>query len=126
MPMNMREVTMPGLPVISGYGDGGFRVSGRWIKKSLILLPDRVESWDVADVAAITEVGLGPILDGAEDLEVVLIGCGAQVQPLPKFVREILEAAPFGYDLMDTGAACRTHNVLVAEERRVAAALIAL
>ena len=126
MPMNMREITMPGLPVITGYGDGGFRVSERWIDGSLILLPERAESWDVSDVSAITEIGLAPIFESADGLEVVLIGCGAQLRPLPKLIREMLEAAPFGYDLMDTGAACRTHNVLVAEERRVAAALIAL
>lgn len=126
MPMNMREITMQGLPVITGYGDGGFRVSERWVDGSLILLPERVEIWDVGDVSAITDVSLAPIFENAGGLEVVLIGCGAQVQPLPKSVREMLDAAPFGYDLMDTGAACRTHNVLISEERLVAAALIAL
>lgn len=126
MPMNMREITMPGLPVITGYGEGGFRVSERWIDGSLILLPERVDIWDVGDVSAITADSLAPIFELADGLEVLLIGCGAQLRPLPGPVREALEAAPFGYDIMDTGAACRTHNVLISEQRRVAAALIAL
>ena len=56
----------------------------------------------------------------------LLIGCGARIAPLPKAVRDGLREAGIGADTMDTGAACRTFNILVSEGRRVAAALIAL
>ena len=124
--MLMRENTVPGLPVITGYGDGGFRVSGRRIVGSLIIMPDRVESWDAQDMDSISLESLAPLLQTVEDIEVVLIGCGVRMSPLSAPVRAALEAAPFGYDLMDTGAACRTHNILLSEDRRVAAALIAV
>ena len=59
-------------------------------------------------------------------VDVLLIGCGARIAPIPKAVRDGLRKAGIGADTMDTGAACRTYNVLASEGRRVAAALIAL
>jgi uncharacterized protein len=68
---------------------------------------------------------LQPILAVRESLEVVLLGCGARLTQIPRELRQMLRQSGLAAELMDTGAACRTYNVLAAEERKVAAALIA-
>lgn len=68
----------------------------------------------------------GPILALGGKVDVCLIGCGRQLLPLPSALRAALKAAAVPHDLMDTGAACRTYNVLAGEGRAVAAALIAV
>jgi uncharacterized protein len=113
-------------PFIDGYGDGGFRIAGTLHRGSIFLLPDRVLAWAVTDFAAADADSLAPLLAGIGDTELVLIGTGARMTMLPKPMREVCRAAGLGVEPMDTGAAARTYNVLVAEDRRVAAALIAV
>ncbi len=60
------------------------------------------------------------------DVEILLLGCGRRMGILPPALRQGLRASGIVVDAMDTGAACRTYNVLLAEERRVAAALIGI
>ena len=78
-------------------------------------------SWEEADLA-----GLDPVINAAPKIEVLLIGCGPELLWVPDDIRAGLRAAGIVVDGMDTGAACRTYNVLLSEERRVAAALIAV
>lgn len=115
-----------GSPILTGYGDGGFRVSEQRVEGSILLLPERAERWDVSDFSKVTVESLALLIASASDFEILLVGCGARIQPLPKAVGDALSAAGISPDLMDTGAACRTHNVLVGEGRLVAAALIAV
>jgi len=61
---------------------------------------------------------------GSVDVEVLLIGCGPRMVLLPSALRRQIREAGIGMDAMDTGAACRTYNVLISEGRRAAAALI--
>jgi uncharacterized protein len=90
---------------------------------SLIVTPERiVADWRPARFADLTSADFDVVR--ALQPEVVLLGTGARLRfPTPEVMR-LLVAAQIGFEIMDTGAACRTYNVLVNERRRVAAALL--
>lgn len=112
--------------LIQGYGAGLFRISGEVHEGSILLFPDRVLAWPVADDSALTLESLGPVFEAEPSVELMLLGCGPRIVPVPAEIRAALKTAGIGVEPMDTGAACRTYNVLMAEDRRVAAALIAM
>jgi uncharacterized protein len=113
-------------PAIEGYGGGGFRVDGAVHKGSLIVLPTGILAWDVGDFAQIDEATLPPALLADANVELLLLGCGARLQMVPRALRDAIRAAGTVIEPMDTGAAVRTYNILLGEHRRVAAALIAV
>lgn len=112
--------------VIDSYGPGRFRVSSVLYETSVLIFPDRAQAWSVTEPDELTIDALAPVVDAVPPVEVLLIGCGPRMVLLPPDLRATLRDAGFSADVMETGAACRTYNVLLAEERRVAAALIAL
>ena len=109
--------------VVTGSGPGWVRVGQTEYRSNVILLPDAVvEGWAPDGFAALTEPDFAALL--AHTPETVLLGTGARQQfPHPRLLHA-LSAARVGVEVMDTRAACRTFNILVAEDRRVAAALI--
>lgn len=109
--------------VITAYGGGGFRVSGERQEGSIVVLSDRVLPWPVSALDQLTPAFFEDFIDS---IEVLLIGCGARFDVSPTATHETMARLGIAVDVMDTGAACRTYNVLVAEDRRVAAALIAI
>ncbi len=113
-------------PSIDGYGAGSFRLDGVVHKGSLIVLPSRVVEWAVTAFEQIDETSLPPALFGEAQVELLLLGCGVRMQLVPRTMREALRSAGTVIEPMDTGAAVRTYNVLLGENRRVAAALIAI
>ncbi|HUK10256.1 MAG TPA: Mth938-like domain-containing protein [Stellaceae bacterium] len=121
--MDLTPIIQRGRQVIESYGPGGFRVSGQAYASSILIFPDQTLRWDVGDPSAIKEADLAPVLSHG-GVEILLLGCGARLLPVPPALRQALKAAGIVVDPMDTGAACRTYNVLMAEERPVAAALI--
>ena len=112
-----------GVHQVRGYVPGQLRVNDRTHTASLILTATAlIEPWRPTSAADITSADLEPLLGLAP--EVVLLGTGAgQRFPGPEVLR-ILHEQRIGIEVMDTAAACRTFNVLVAEGRAVAAALI--
>jgi uncharacterized protein len=112
-----------GRQVIEGYGPRGFRVSGVTHKGAILVFPDKVESWMAATMAEVNFASFKPLLEHGE-VEILLLGCGKSIARLPEELRQALRQQGIVVDVMDTGAACRTYNVLLAEERRVAAALL--
>lgn len=116
----------PGRMLIEGYGEGGFQVSGERYGGSVIVLPEEVLSWDVSDFAAFGPDSLTELVGRQGEIDVLLLGCGPQIALLPRPLRESLRELGLTPEPMDTGAACRTFNVLITEDRRVAAALIAV
>ena len=112
--------------VIQSYGDGGFRINDRQFKGSVLVFPDRVAAWPVRSIAELTVESLAAVGDARPPVEVLLVGCGPALARIPDMVREAMRQAEIVIDGMDTGAACRTYNVLLSEDRRVAAALIAI
>jgi uncharacterized protein len=114
-------------PSIDAYGQGGFRLAGARHEGSVLILNDEPRSWDVSDVAGLTLGDLQPVLAaGAETVEFVLLGTGAKNALPPREVRDGLRAAGIGLEFMDTAAAAKLYNLLTAEGRRLAAALIAV
>jgi uncharacterized protein len=106
--------------VIERYGASGFQVSGVVFAGPVLIFPDRTILWDNA---APTLEGLAPVI--AEDgIELVLLGLGKRGAPVAPALRAALKTHGIGVEAMDTGAACRTYSVLLAEDRRVAAALL--
>lgn len=115
----------PGRHPIDGYGAGGFRFARMAHAGSILALPSGIRAWDVENLAGITAESLGPIIAETHDIEILLIGTGQRVAlPIHPFI-DLLRAAGLRPELMDTPAAARTYNVLLAENRRVAAGLIA-
>ena len=116
----------PGRAPIEAYGNGGFRFAGMSHKGSILCLPDGIRAWQISDIRALSLDDFRPVLTAGSGVGFVLLGTGrAQVFP-PRAIRQAFLDARIGLDPMDTGAACRTYNVLLAEGRPVAAALIAV
>lgn len=100
---------------IDGYGAGFFRVGGKAYDGAVLVLPKSVAPWGgYEDDAALL----------ALKVDVLFIGTGAETTHIPRELRMALEAAGIGVEPMASPAACRTYNVLLAEGRRIAAALL--
>lgn len=111
---------------LDAYGDGGFRMGGAFLNGSLLILPDRILTLEAATLDTVGIDDLAPLWAQRDQLDFVLVGCGAQIQALPKEFRARFEAHNLPIDFMDTGAACRTFNVLLGEGRNFGALLIAV
>lgn len=110
------------LNAFTGYGDGYVLLNGERRAASVLVLPARIEDWPVATFAALTEADFERIAALAP--EVVLLGTGARLRfPHPRLTAPLARAR-IGLEVMDLQAACRTFNILAAEERIVAAALV--
>lgn len=122
----MREAHFPGRPPIDAYGNGGFRFAGMSHRGSILCLPSGVYGWEPADRNAPATGDFAKLLAEAQDVEILLVGMGTDLKPLPAELRAALKDVRISADPMATGAAVRTYNVLLAEDRAVAAALIAV
>lgn len=92
-----------------------------------MILADVARDWPVTDLAALTPADFADIIAaGSRDVEFVLLGVGPSPAPPPKAVREAIQAAGMGLEVMDTATAARMYNVLAGEGRRMAACLIAV
>jgi uncharacterized protein len=111
---------------IEAYGNGGFRFGGMSHRGSLLCFPDGIWAWPVARVSEITLAALQPAFDHADVLDFFLIGGGRDPFVLPERLRARFRDVSLTVDAMATGAAVRTWNILLAEGRRVGAALIAV
>ncbi|MFA5950464.1 MAG: MTH938/NDUFAF3 family protein [Hyphomicrobium sp.] len=117
----------PRIAPIDAYGNGGFRFAGMSHKGSLLCLPSGIFEW--AGVGSIGDVSLQKlqkVLDDRQRVGLLLLGTGPELKRPSLDVRQAFVAASVGLEIMDTGAACRTFNVLLAEGRAIAAALIAV
>jgi uncharacterized protein len=123
--MDVTPLIPAGRQVIEGYSANGFRVSGALHAGSILVFVDHTELWPVSSLAEASLDAFAPVV-ARGDIEILLLGCGRRMGMVPPALRQGLRASGIVVDAMDTGAACRTYNVLLAEERRVAAALIGL
>lgn len=112
--------------LVAAYGDGGFRINDDRIEGSVLIVNGEASAWPVSGVDDIKDSSFDGIAKAEPAVELLLIGVGADLCLLPAGVREALEEKDLPFDVMDTGAAARTFNVLALEGRRVAAALIAV
>ncbi|MGH6926312.1 MAG: Mth938-like domain-containing protein [Propylenella sp.] len=116
----------PGRAPIEAYGNGGFRFADMSHRGSILALPSGIEAWPIREPAEIDPASLSRLFEEAATIEVLLIGTGDAMAPLSAETLSALQAAGLYPDPMSTGAAVRTYNVLLSEERQVAAALIAV
>ncbi len=124
--METTPAAAAGRQLIESYGDGRFRISGAVHEGSVLVLPERSLAWPVAAIEEISLDNLAPVIAVAAALEILLIGCGPRLAPVPEGLRQALRGHGLVVEPLDTGAACRTYNVLITEDRPVAAALIAV
>ena len=111
---------------IDAYGNGGFRFAGISHRGSLLCLPKGMFAWDVVNPGDITHETLAAVFAVADDIDVLLIGLGPDIAAIPRELRDSLRERRVIVEAVNTGSAIRTYNVLLAEQRAVAAALIAV
>ncbi len=117
----------PGAFEIEGFGSGGFRFADMSHRGSIIALPGGVHIWEAQTPAEINEASLTAVFnEPAGSIELLLIGTGRELLPIRADLRAALKAAGIGVDPMATPHAIATYNILFAERRRVAAALLAV
>ncbi len=121
--MDLIPLPPAGRQLIERYGPTGFRIAGVIYRSSVLVFPDRTLRWTADCAAAVTWESLQPVVEHG-NVQVLLLGLGRRAEALASPLREAMRRAGISVEPMDTGAACRTYNVLLAEDRQVAAALL--
>ena len=120
--MKLHASGASGVNTITGYGEGYIVVNGERRASSVIVLPDRIVGWAATGFDALTAEDF--LFLGELRVEIILLGTGPRQRfPHPRLTAALAQAR-IGLEVMDLQAACRTYNILVAEERKVAAALL--
>jgi uncharacterized protein len=123
--MDVTPLVKQDAQIIQSYEGGQFRVSGQTFDGAVIVYPAHTRQWHVGTAFdALDYEDFRPLIDAARDLDVVLLGCGRKMAMPPAKLKRDLRGASLSIEPMDTGAACRTFNILIAEGRRVAAAML--
>jgi uncharacterized protein len=117
---------LPRLALIDAHGGGGFRFAGMSHRGSLLCLPDGIWAWAVDAPAGLTDDSLSPVFARAGELDFFILGTGAAPWIVPEPLRIRFREAHMSLDAMMTGPAVRTYNVMLMENRRVGAGLIAV
>ncbi|MCP4317530.1 MAG: hypothetical protein GY789_16325 [Hyphomicrobiales bacterium] len=124
--IEIRDAHFPDRAPIDAYGDGGFRFADMSHRGSLLCLPSGIHGWDASEESPLDVALFSRVFDEAKDIDVLLVGTGMEIRLLPPELKMRLRDAHIISDPMNTGAAVRTYNVMLAESRAVAAALIAV
>lgn len=115
--MKLNEVTYHDGRPVDGYGPGFFRIGGEVVSGAVIILPSGVFGWAGYEDAA-------RLIAAGDQVDVLFIGTGAEIAPIPAALRRALEGAGIGVEIAASPAACRTYNVLLSEGRRVGLAVL--
>ena len=108
--------------LVSAYSRAELRIGEAHVRSSCIVSADRlITDWPPARLDALRSEHLQAIFD--LEPEVVLLGTGERQRFPPAESRAAFAARRVGMEVMDLGAACRTYNILVQEERHAVAAL---
>jgi uncharacterized protein len=112
--------------VIRTYGPGHFLISDRDWREPVLVTPGATTPWPVTRAEELAPDNVAAARTGLAPAELLVVGCGPRAVFIPPALRAALKAAGLAVEVVDTGSACRIYNVLLAEGRRVAAALIPL
>ena len=112
--------------VIRTYGPGHFVIGERDWREPVLVTPTATTAWNVARADDLSLASLDALKLAPAPTELLVLGCGPRAVFVAPAVRTVLKAAGLALEVVDTGSACRIYNVLLAEGRRVAAALIPL
>jgi uncharacterized protein len=126
MPKHLDAPHLPRQALIDAYGNGGFRFAGLSHRGSLLCLPSGIWAWAPAAPAEIDEAALLPVFAEAAALELFLLGVGASMWLLPDALRQRFKDHRVALEVMTTGAAVRTYNIVLGENRRAGAGFIAV
>lgn len=121
--LEMREAHYPNRAPIDAYGSIGFRFAEMEHDGALLCLPSGIYGWAATAPSELNLDDLSRILDESDAVETMLFGMGADIYPLKKDLKAVLREHNIVAEVMNTGAAVRTYNVLLAEDRAVGAAL---
>ena len=124
--MQLQHIEFSGQRVIEAYGDMGFRLSSGRHEGSLLILPERVEKFNATTIDEVTLESLADVIKEQENIDILILGTGARQHFPPTSIFKHFVAQRIALEAMDSGAACRTYNILVSEDRKVAAAIIAV
>lgn len=108
--------------IIQSYGDGGFKIAGQRWESAVAVKPDQTQVW--SGTSDLNDDAFNEALTLLSDCEVVLLGTGKTSMFLSPSRKASLKARGLIMDSMDTGAACRTYNVLLGDGRKVGALLL--
>lgn len=122
--MDITPAIPEGRQVVHAYGEGRFRIAGSTWEQAVLITPQKTVPWAVSSLEEISLESLEPLINATPAVEILLFGCGRRMALIKPDLRAALRERGIMSDLMDTGAACRTYNVLMAEDRRVAAAVL--
>jgi uncharacterized protein len=112
--------------VIRTYGPGHFLISERDWREPVLVTPTVTTPWPVTRAEELSAANVAAVKEGAAPAELLVVGCGSRAVFVPPPLRAALKEIGLSLEVVDTGSACRIYNVLLAEGRRVAAALIPL
>ncbi len=115
--MRLNEINYTNAEPVDGYGPGFFRIGGRVHQGAVLTGPTGTQAWGGYSDDT-------PLRDLSEVVDVLFIGTGEELAHIPPELRQTLESAGIGVEIMNSPAACRTYNVLLSEGRRIALALI--
>jgi uncharacterized protein len=122
----IRKAHFPGRAPIDAYGNGGFRFADMSHRGSILCLPSGIHGWEPRDTAKLDLIEDFERVLEQPTIEILLVGMGRDLKAFPRDFASALRDAGISADPMSTGAAVRTYNVLLAEDRAVAAALVAV
>ncbi len=111
---------------LDSYGNMGFRFADMSHQGSLLILPQGMYNWQVADGETLEPQHFKTIIAEANNIDMLILGLGKKMYMPPKPIRELCKKNNITIDFMSTSNAARTYNVLLSENRRIAAALIAI
>ncbi len=120
------EGFVPGRHAIDSYGGGGFRFADMSHRGSILALPSGVRAWSARSAADLTADAFAEVMAEAAEIDTLLIGTGPGLVFLDEELRLFLKTGNMAVDVMSTGSAARVYNIMVGENRRVAAALLAV
>ena len=123
--MDITPKTTASVPLVQRYGGGTFVIGGQEYDGSVVIRKEGAMSWGITRFPEIDEAALQPALEG-ENIEILIVGSGERQEFFAPALRQQLRAKGVAVECMDTGAACRTLNILLQEDRKVAAALISI
>ena len=124
MSLDLSPVDFEGRNIIQSYGNGKFQISDKQYDQSVLVFPDQIIPWTPIDTNNLIIDDFKKVLTVGPIVELLLLGCGKTTWFLSLPLRDELKEMGLVLEPMDTGAACRTFNVLLGENRRIAAALM--
>ncbi len=124
--MDVTPLVSKGRQVIRSYGSGGFKVNDAAFTGTILIAGDHTQSLAISTLADVTISLLAPLIASDPKPEILIVGTGSRMEQVSSALRQELRTHGIMVECMDTGAACRTYNVLIGEDRRVSALLMAI